>query len=83
MKKLIFVGAVCATVFGLELNLDEVRGDEFIINGAHYLTLKPCDGWEKGDKIVVIKGEKDARCLTAVMLNSRTKTQCELLCDAK
>ena len=60
------------------------NGAKLRVNGADYLALvKPCQGWQKGDLVQILSGSANGKCLTSVMLNLRTKTKCELLCDAR
>ncbi|AII14169.1 hypothetical protein CIG1485E_0298 [Campylobacter iguaniorum] len=86
MRKIFVLISVCGAFFGGDLKLDFVSGDglNLMINSKNYLALeKPCAGWKTGDEIEIIDGDKNAKCLEAVVLNLKTKTTCRLLCDAK
>lgn len=86
MKKIFLALVFCYVAFGFDAILDDVDEQRgvFVVNKASYLALgKACEGWKQGDKLQIIRGEKNARCLTSLIRNLRTNTECELLCDAR
>ncbi|AVK80553.1 hypothetical protein CFT12S00416_02485 [Campylobacter fetus subsp. testudinum] len=86
MKKIVIFLVFCIAVFAKNLKIDFISEDglKLTINSKDYLALNlPCKDWKIGDELQILSGDKDARCLNAAYLNLRTKTSCELLCDAK
>lgn len=86
MKYIIVISLFCVSLFAENLKIDFINEDglKLTIDAKDYLALNlPCKGWKIGDELEILSGDKNARCLNAKYLNLRTKTSCELLCDAK
>jgi|SRR5258705_10365033 hypothetical protein len=53
----------------------------FIINGARFTALTgACFGWAAGDRIRLIAGDWNGRCVAAVFYNFYRRNTCEMLC---
>lgn len=82
-----------AATFGLVLAtggaaaLDQYRievshNDElFIINGEKFEATTYCFGMEEGDPVVFLEGSPYGVCVSAKLLNMRTRQMCDVWCE--
>jgi hypothetical protein len=53
----------------------------FIINGSRFTGLQhACRHWAAGERIKLIEGDWNGRCITAVFYNFRHHSTCEMSC---
>jgi hypothetical protein len=53
----------------------------FIINGARFTARTPaCFGWVAGERITLVAGDWNARCVVAVFYNFYRRNTCEMWC---
>jgi len=53
----------------------------FIINGARFRGQTPaCFGWVAGERITLVAGDWNARCVVAVFYNFNRRNTCEMWC---
>ena len=53
----------------------------FIINGARFTGwTRACFGWAAGERITLIAGDWNGRCIRAVFYNFARRNRCEMWC---
>ena len=53
----------------------------FVINSARFTGMSPaCFNWVAGERITLIAGDWNARCVGAVFYNFARRNRCEMLC---
>ena len=66
----------------LEYEVETSYNDEmFIIIGEKYEAKTYCFNIEQGDKVIFLSGSPLGVCLTAEILNLRTRQKCDLWCE--
>jgi hypothetical protein len=53
----------------------------FVINGGKFTSKTYCFDWDKGDRVMFIEGSPYGACVSAVLVNMRTKKTCEVWCE--
>ena len=53
----------------------------FIINGEKFEAKTYCFNMEEGDEVIFIEGSPSGACVSATVVNLRTKKKCELWCE--
>jgi hypothetical protein len=65
-----------------EYEIEVSDNDElFIINGERYEARTYCFNMEEGDKVIFLEGSAYGACVTAILLNLRTKNECRVWCE--
>jgi aspartate 1-decarboxylase len=78
LSSMITLCAYAATEYEIEIS----HNDEiFIINGEKYEAKTYCFSMEEGDKVIFIKGSASGVCVSAEILNLRTKNTCKVWCE--
>jgi hypothetical protein len=55
----------------------------FIINGARFTARTPaCFGWAAGERITLIAGDWNGRCVVAAFYNFYRRNTCEMWCGS-
>lgn len=53
----------------------------FIINGEKFEARTYCFNMDEGDRVIFIEGSALGACVSATVINLRTKDKCELWCE--
>jgi len=62
--------------------IEASHNDElFIINGEKYEAKTYCFNMEEGDEVIFIEGSPLGVCVSATVVNLRTREKCELWCE--
>lgn len=65
-----------------EYEIETSHNDElFIINGEKYEAKTYCFDMEEGDRVIFLDGSPYGACVTATLLNLRTRNKCEVWCE--
>jgi hypothetical protein len=65
-----------------EYVIEHSHNDEiFIINGEVYEAKTYCFNMNEGDKVIFLEGSAFGACVTAKLLNLRTKNSCSVWCE--
>tara|TARA_R110002073_G_scaffold4833_13_gene30840 strand:+ start:1723 stop:2016 length:294 start_codon:yes stop_codon:yes gene_type:complete len=67
-----------ATEYEIEISHDD---ELLIINGEKYEAKTYCFNMEEGDKVIFLKGSAFGACVSAEILNLRTKKVCKAWCE--
>ena len=86
MKKILCISGLLSflsTVYAVQSYEIEVsHNDElFIINDEKYEAKTYCFNMEEDDKVVFLEGSPYGACVSAKLLNLRTKKTCEVWCE--
>lgn len=64
-----------------EYEIETSHNDElFIINGEKYEAKTYCFDMEEGDRVIFLDGSPYGVCVSATLLNLRTRNKCEVWC---
>ena len=67
-----------ATSYEIEVS----HNDElFVINGEKFEAQSYCFNMEEGDRVIFIEGSPSGVCMSAVLLNLRTRKTCKVWCE--
>lgn len=65
----------------IEVAITPYAAREFIINGSHFAPKgDACRGWEAGQRITLVAGDWNGRCVSAVFRNLSLRRTCEMWC---
>lgn len=74
----LFSAAYAVQTYEIEVS----HNDElFIINDEKYEAKTYCFNMEEGDEVVFLEGSPYGACVSAELLNLRTKQKCEVWCE--
>ena len=69
---------IAVTSYEIEVS----HNDElFIINSEKFEAKTYCFNMEEGDKVVFLEGSPNGVCVSAELLNLRTKSTCRVWCE--
>jgi hypothetical protein len=72
------VAAMAATTFTIDVS----HNDElFVINGEKFEAQTYCFDMEEGDAVIFLDGSPYGVCVSATLLNLRTKDTCKVWCE--
>lgn len=80
---MIFLCVLSATVIAVTSYEIEVshKDELFIINGEKFEAKTYCFNMKEGDKIIFLEGSPNGVCVSAELLNLRTKNTCHVWCE--
>lgn len=71
-------GAFALTSYEIEVS----HNDElFVINGEKFEAKIYCFNMEEGDRVIFLKGSPLGLCMSATLVNLRTRNKCEVWCE--
>ena len=66
----------------ISYEIEVSHNDElFIINGEKFEAKTYCFNMEEGDKVIFLEGNPNGVCVSAELLNLRTKNTCRVWCE--
>ena len=80
---MIFLFVLPATVIAVtSYEIEVSHNDElFIINSEKFEAKTYCFNMEEGDKVIFLEGSPNGVCVSAELLNLRTKNICRVWCE--
>lgn len=58
-----------------------INDETFFINGKKFKAKLYCLGWDKGNKVVFVKGSSLGACVSATLFNVNLNQSCEVWCE--
>lgn len=79
---LLVIVIACTASAATEYEIEVSHNDElFIINGEKFEAQTYCFNMEKGDRVIFLEGSPYGACVSAKLLNLRTKKICDVWCE--